>query len=62
MIRSLLRCIRLGMKAEKIVLAYGAWGYGEEEALARWRRDLAEVAIQGGAVVKGVRREEQCGN
>lgn len=43
MIRSLLRCIRLGIKAEEIVLAYKAWGYTEEQALQRWRMDLARM-------------------
>jgi hypothetical protein len=43
-IRKIIRFFRFATKAERLLLAYQAWGYGEDEVLERWRNDLEKSA------------------
>jgi hypothetical protein len=43
MIRKTITFFRFAAKAERLMLAYRAWGFTEEQTLARWRADLARA-------------------
>lgn len=44
MIRKVVRFFRFATRAERLLLAYQAWGYSENEVLERWRNDLEKSA------------------
>lgn len=40
------KCLELGTKCQAMILTYRALGYSEDEALERWRADLALCSRQ----------------
>jgi hypothetical protein len=60
MIRKALAFFRFATKAERLMLAYKAWGYDEDQVIERWRADLHKAAmdtrpprVDGNGWVKG---------